>query len=148
MRRATRHSYLTKARDDFDSAFFITFLRPAPAGRFRVGPMDRRVRSQVGGKGAFRPVPELRQGNGAGGGGTNAGSSCLERSSLRLRDMPAWGKSSELVCYKAGKTRSSRAGGKPGNMCKSWVGWVRMAMRTCEVGGMTGVWAGKSLKFE
>lgn len=24
MRRATRHSYLTKARDDFDAAFFIT----------------------------------------------------------------------------------------------------------------------------
>ena len=24
MRRATRHSYLTKARDDYDAAFFIT----------------------------------------------------------------------------------------------------------------------------
>jgi len=24
MRRVTRHSYLTKARDDFDAAFFIT----------------------------------------------------------------------------------------------------------------------------
>lgn len=25
MRRVIRHSYLTKARDDFDAAFFITF---------------------------------------------------------------------------------------------------------------------------
>ena len=32
MRRATKHSYLTKARDDFDAAFFITLCgRHLPA---------------------------------------------------------------------------------------------------------------------
>ncbi len=32
MRRGVRHSYLTKARDDFDAAFFITFCgRHIPA---------------------------------------------------------------------------------------------------------------------
>ncbi len=32
MRKATRHSYLTKARDDFDFAFFITLCgRHLPA---------------------------------------------------------------------------------------------------------------------
>lgn len=32
MRKATKHSYLTKARDDFDAAFFITLCgRHLPA---------------------------------------------------------------------------------------------------------------------